>query len=265
MGEALIWTLAAASLYVTFAWLTSLITRRISVIDAFWGPGFVVITATARLIRSTVASSSDMLLTTLVVIWASRLAIHLAIRIWNDPHEDRRYAAIRAKYEPNFWLKSLVIVFLLQGVIMWLVGMPLTFGLSVDLDRFLPLRYLGIVVWAVGVFFEAVGDYQLSRFRKDPANQGKVLSTGLWAWTRHPNYFGDFAVWWGLWMVSASTGAPLWTAISPAVMSLFLMKVSGVTLLERDIQERRPEYADYIRRTSAFFPRPPRSSAIPRS
>lgn len=258
MSEALVWTLAAACLYVTAAWICSLVTKRISVIDAFWGPGFVVITATAMWRRQAAATSSDWLLALLVVVWATRLAVHLGIRIWNDPHEDRRYAAIRARYEPHFWMKSLFIVFLLQGVIMWLVGMPLTFGLSVDSERYLPLRYLGIAVWAIGVFFEAVGDFQLAMFRRNPANKGKVLSSGLWGWTRHPNYFGDFAVWWGLWMVSTSTGAPLWTAISPAVMSLFLMKVSGVTLLERDIQERRPEYADYVRRTSAFFPRPPR-------
>jgi steroid 5-alpha reductase family enzyme len=138
--------------------------------------------------------------------------------------------------------------------------LPVTYGLSLDVAPSMAMLWMGITVWAIGVFFEAIGDYQLAAFRRDPANRGKVLATGLWRLTRHPNYFGDFAVWWGLWLVSAASGAPLWTAVSPAVMSLFLLKVSGVTLLERDIQERRPGYADYVRRTSAFFPWWPRTS-----
>lgn len=261
MTTVLLWTFVAACVYVTMAWIVSLVAGRISVIDAFWGPGFVVIAGTSWLLRTKIASTDDYVLIGLVTLWATRLAVHLGIRIAGESHEDRRYASIRSKYEPHFWIKSLAIVFLLQGVIMWLVALPVTFGLSIDVAPSMAMLSAGVAVWAIGVFFEAVGDYQLAAFRRDTANQGKVLSTGLWGLTRHPNYFGDFAVWWGLWLVSAASGAPLWTAISPAVMSLFLLKVSGVTLLERDIQERRPAYAEYVRRTSAFFPWWPKGAA----
>ncbi len=119
-------------------------------------------------------------------------------------------------------------------------------------------RRRGVALWAVGLVFETVGDAQLSRFKADPANRGKVLDRGLWRYTRHPNYFGDFCVWWGLWLVAAEAGWPALTVVGPIVMSILLMRVSGVTLLERDIAQRRPGYADYVRRTSAFFPGPPR-------
>ncbi len=226
MATTLLWTFVAACVYVTFAWIVSLIARRISVIDAFWGPGFVVIGVTAWLLRADNLSTEDYLLLGVVILWATRLAVHLGIRIAGEAHEDRRYAAIRARYEPHFWIKSLAIVFLLQGVIMWLVALPVTHALSIDVPPSMGMLVAGVLAWAIGVFFEAVGDYQLAAFRRDPANSGKVLATGLWRLTRHPNYFGDFAVWWGLWLVSASSGAPLWTAVSPAVMSLFLLKVS---------------------------------------
>ena len=128
---------------------------------------------------------------------------------------------------------------------------------TTDLAVGAPPVLAGIALWAVGLFFETVGDFQLARFKRDPANQGKVMDRGLWRYTRHPNYFGDFCVWWGLFLIAASTGA-WWTVIGPIVMSVLLIRVSGAGLLESTIGDRRPGYAEYIRRTSGFFPRPPR-------
>ena len=261
MSTILLNTLALAIFYVVLVWLLSLKMGRCGIIDAFWGPGFVLISWLAFL-NSGIASSDRLdliFLLVMVTLWGMRLGIHLSIRVFSDPHEDRRYAAMRDKYQPHWWLKSLGIVFLLQGLIMWFVAWPVTTAFAGGDGKSLAiLGSVGIFLWGTGLFFETVGDLQLARFRADERNKGKVLNTGLWGMTRHPNYFGDFAVWWGLWMFSVSCGAPLWTIVSPAVMGFFLMKVSGVTLLEKDIAERRPGYADYIRSTNAFFPGPKR-------
>jgi steroid 5-alpha reductase family enzyme len=248
--------------YVTLIWLLSLVMGRVGIIDAFWGPGFILITALCCwLTRSEGWNRAETWLLVMVAVWGARLGVHLSIRVFGDPHEDRRYAAMRKKYDPHFWLKSLGIVFLLQGLIMWFVALPVVATFAVDRGSVrLAVAVSGIIFWGIGFFFESVGDFQLARFRANPLNKGLVLNSGLWALTRHPNYFGDFAVWWGLWLFSVACGAPLWTIVSPAVMSLFLMKVSGVTLLEQDIAERRPGYTEYVRSTNAFFPGPKKRS-----
>jgi len=248
--------------YVILVWLLSVLLGRVCIIDAFWGPGFVLLATLSHLLTSDGNwNRSESLLLVMVAIWGIRLGMHLSIRIFSDPKEDRRYLAMREKYEPNWWLKSLAIVFLLQGLIMWFVALPVTTAYAGDERSVIAwLGPVGLFFWGLGVFFETVGDWQLARFRANPRNKGRVLSSGLWGLTRHPNYFGDFAVWWGLWLFSFASGAPLWTIVSPAVMSLFLMKVSGVTLLEKDIVERRPGYVDYIRSTNAFFPGPKRTA-----
>lgn len=256
MAALLLGGLAVAIGYVTCVWLLSLRMGRVGIIDAFWGPGFVLIaafcfwkTASEGWLRR------EAILLAIVAIWGLRLGVHLSVRVFGDPHEDRRYAAMRDKWQPHWWIKSLGIVFLLQGFIMWFVALPVMTafvdGLS---DRHPAYAFAGVLCWAVGVFFEAVGDWQLARFRANPENRSKVLNSGLWALTRHPNYFGDFAVWWGLWLFGFSCGAPIWTVLAPVTMSFFLMKVSGVTLLEKDIAERRPGYAQYVKTTNAFFP-----------
>ncbi len=259
MADVLLWTLATSLAYMFLVWLLSLSAGRVCVIDAFWGPGFGLLAGATVMLRPALGLSLEQkILLAMVLIWGLRLGMHLGIRIASDPHEDRRYAAMRDKYSPNFHLKSLGIVFLLQGAILWLIAIPVTLGLAATAGRGQPsLLVSGGILWALGLAFEAVGDWQLGRFRADPANRSRVLDTGLWGWTRHPNYFGDFCVWWGLWLVSIAAGAPLWTILSPAVMGFFLRKVSGVTLLEKDIEERRPGYAEYVKRTNAFFPLPP--------
>lgn len=266
MTELLLSTLSLAVSYVVLVWLLSLLIGRVGIIDAFWGPGFVLIAGLCFWMTIDDGwSRPESCLLGMVVIWGLRLGIHLSIRVFGDPHEDRRYAAMRDKHQPHWWFKSLGIVFLLQGLIMWFVALPVVTAFTMPSDPQVLLMAIGVVAWAIGVFFETVGDWQLARFRSDLQNKGRVLNTGLWALTRHPNYFGDFAVWWGLWIFSFACGAPVWTVVSPAVMSLFLMKVSGVTLLEKDISERRPGYADYVRSTNAFFPGPKKKPALPSS
>jgi steroid 5-alpha reductase family enzyme len=150
-------------------------------------------------------------------------------------------------------------VFGLQAALSWVVSLPVQGGqVPADPDGLVLLDYVGIVVWATGLAFESIGDWQLARFKADPANLGEVMDRGLWRYTRHPNYFGDFLVWWGLYLVALATVDAWWTVVGPLVMSVLLIRVSGAALLERSLRKRRPGYEDYVRRTSAFFPRRPR-------
>jgi steroid 5-alpha reductase family enzyme len=190
------------------------------------------------------------------VIWAARLSMHLTAR--NLGHgEDRRYQEIRARHEPRFALKSLYLVFWLQAILAWFVSLPLL-GAFASLQPVGWLDYVGIGLWFIGFGFEAIGDWQLARFRRDPANAGQVLDRGLWRHTRHPNYFGEFCLWWGFGCIALAAGA-WWSLAGPALLSFLLLRVSGVPLLEKGIGNRRPRYADYVLKTNAFFPGPPRS------
>jgi steroid 5-alpha reductase family enzyme len=196
-----------------------------------------------------------LLVLTLVTVWALRLSIYITVRNWGHG-EDRRYQAIRARNQPHFALKSSYLIFGFQALLAWIISLPLL-GAILNPGPLGVLDVAGAALWLVGFSFEAGGDWQLARFKADPANRGKVMDRGFWRYTRHPNYFGDFSVWWGLYLIAAAGGA-WWSILGPAAMSVLLLRVSGVTLLEKDIGERRPQYADYIRRTNAFFPGPPR-------
>jgi steroid 5-alpha reductase family enzyme len=189
----------------------------------------------------------------LVFAWSIRLSVHIFRRNHGEP-EDHRYQKIRERNSPNFELKSLYLVFGLQAVLAWVISLPLLAAAVPERPLGL-LDFAGAVVWLTGFLFESIGDYQLSRFRASPAGKGKVLDTGLWRYTRHPNYFGDFCVWWGFYLIAVSAGL-WWSVVSPLLMSLLLLRVSGVSLLEKDIAERRPKYAEYTARTNAFFPGP---------
>ncbi|MBZ0301925.1 MAG: DUF1295 domain-containing protein, partial [Anaerolineae bacterium] len=171
---------------------------------------------------------------------------------------DYRYARWRAQSGRNWWWLSLFKVNLLQGLVLWIVAVPLIVTLhSPTPDSLTGLDFLGAVLWTIGFVFEAVGDWQLARFKADPAHQGQVLDRGLWRYTRHPNYFGDALVWWGFYSFALAVGGA-WTIFSPALMTFLLVRVSGVAMLEQDLTNSKPQYHDYIRRTSAFFPLPPR-------
>ena len=235
------------------AWLVSLRTRDVSFVDSLWSLFFVVAAAVFAAFAQPLGARA-MLVLALVAAWALRLGVHITLRNWGAP-EDHRYQAIRAKNEP-FWIKSLYVVFGLQALLAGLVALPL---MPAILQR-VELGWIDVVatlLWVTGFYFEAVGDLQLTRFKRDPGSAGKVLDTGLWRYTRHPNYFGDFCVWWAFYLFAVAAGG-WWSVASPLVMSALLLKVSGVALLEATITQRRPEYAEYVRRTPAFFPGPPK-------
>jgi steroid 5-alpha reductase family enzyme len=233
-------------------WIVGTMRRDVSLVDPFWGAGFTILAWTS-VVQSRSFGPQALLIALLTSLWGLRLSLYLSWRNWGHA-EDSRYAAMRTHHQQRFWYVSLATVFLLQAVIMWIVAMPIQAAIlnrtNVSNNR---LNIAGIALWAVGVFFETAGDLQLARFKSNPENAHRVMNQGLWSYTRHPNYFGDFCVWWGLYLVCASAGA-WWTVFSPVLMSVLLLKVSGVTLLEKTITSRRPDYAEYQRRTSAFFP-----------
>jgi steroid 5-alpha reductase family enzyme len=256
VATTLLSSLGAIVACVIALWVVSLARRDSSVVDPFWGFGFVIVVWIAWFLQP-VATPRSTLFAVLTTCWGLRLSGYLVWR--NRGHgEDRRYAAMRAYHGDRYWWVSLVTVFLLQAIILWFVAFPQQ--LTIAFGQADPLGWMdavGILVWLCGFFFETVGDLQLARFRADPNNAGRVLDTGLWAYTRHPNYFGDTCVWWGFYLIAVAGGAA-WTVGSPLLMTVLLMRVSGVTLLERDIGDRRPDYAAYKLRTNAFFPGPRR-------
>ncbi|MCP5265355.1 MAG: DUF1295 domain-containing protein [Burkholderiaceae bacterium] len=231
------------------AWIASVIRRDASIVDTFWSwfiwlPPAIV----ALLVPS---GSRAPILIAIVALWAIRLSGHIAWRSRGQP-EDHRYQAIRQRNQPGFAWKSLYLVFGLQAVLGWIVSWPLIAAVASPAPWGM-LDALGLALLVFGLVFEAIADTQLARFRADPSRRGRVLDQGLWRYSRHPNYFGECCVWWGAWLVAASAGA-WWSVLSPLLMTVLLLRVSGVALLEKDIGERRPAYAEYIRRTNAFFP-----------
>jgi steroid 5-alpha reductase family enzyme len=255
MSLVLVTSAAVAAASFGLLWAISLPLRNSSIVDPFWGPSFAIVAWTSYAAAAE-PGGRGLLVAILVTVWALRLGTHLAVR--NLGHgEDFRYQAFRRRSGSRFWIVSLGKVFLLQAGLMWVVSLPVQVAM-VDGGRPGVIAWVGLAVWAIGMVFEAVGDLQLARFKRDGTNRAKVMDRGLWRYTRHPNYFGDFTVWWGHFLVSIATWGSVWTIVGPAVMSTLLLRISGVTLLEQAIGERRPGYADYVRRTAAFFPRRPR-------
>lgn len=235
-------------------WLVSLAIRDVSIVDIAWGLGFVVI-AWVSFASGDGDHGRRTLLAVLVTVWGLRLAGYIGRRKLRHPGEDPRYGAWREKWGIRFPLVSLFNVFLLQAALVWVVSLPLQGASSRDADLGW-LDVVGIALWAVGLFFEAVGDAQMARFKADKSNRGTVMDRGLWKYTRHPNYFGDFCIWWGIGLIALSSGA-WWSLVGPAVVTLLLTRVSGKDHLERSMSQR-PGYKEYVERTSGFFPRPPR-------
>ncbi len=241
----------------TVLWVASLVLRDSSIVDIFWGLGFLGV----AIFYSTVSGPSTQrgaLILALVLIWGVRLSVYLAYRNIGR-QEDFRYQAMRDSAGWAWPLVSLFKVFWLQALLLWAVSLPL-YAAQRGYSRS-PLGwvdFIGLLVWGLGFLFEAVGDFQLARFKKDPENEGKVLDTGLWKYTRHPNYFGDCLVWWGFGIIALATPNALWSLVGPAVMTVLLMKVSGVTLLERNLVNTKVGYLHYTDKTPAFFPWFPR-------
>jgi steroid 5-alpha reductase family enzyme len=233
------------------AWGLATARRNVGLVDIFW-PLFFLVAAGVYAAQGVDARGLVVLI--LAALWGVRLAAYLAWRNWNA-EEDRRYREIRARNEPHFALKSLYLVFGLQAVLAWLISAPLFAAFrGADLNA---IDAAGIGLAAFGLAFEAIADGQLARFKRDPANAGKVMDRGLWRYTRHPNYFGECCVWWGFWLIALAAGGA-WSVFAPLLLTFLLLRVSGVTLLEKDIGERRPAYREYVRRTNAFFPGPTR-------
>jgi steroid 5-alpha reductase family enzyme len=242
--------LMAIGLFALVGWVISLVRDNVTHVDSMWSLFLGMSAYTYALFFYELNPRTNLVLL-LVTIWAIRLCAYLTWRNWN-PHEDHRYAAIRKNNEPHFWLTSIYIVFGLQAVLAWVISMPL-FGAIESKSALNGWDYLGTLLFAIGFIWETMADWQLAVFKGNKSNQGKVLDTGLWRYSRHPNYFGECCVWWGFYLIALAGGA-WWTIAAPILMTLLLIKVSGVALLEKDIGERRPAYADYIQRTNAFFP-----------
>lgn len=253
------WTALAVVVALGATFVVALRQRRHAVVDVTWGLGFAVIALTSFVASAGTGDAlRRWLLVVLTVAWGVRLGVHIGRRS-RGKGEDPRYAEMFARSGGNSNVVALRKVYLLQGVLMLFISLPVQVGM------FAPgpvgwLTGVGVAVWAVGLFFESVGDAQLETFRSDPANKRRVLDTGLWRYTRHPNYFGDACVWWGIFLVAAQAWPGALTVLSPLVMTYLLANGSGKPLLEKDMSSRRPGYDDYVRRTSGFIPLPPKKT-----
>ncbi len=250
----------------TLAWMFSFWKKDVSIVDSLWSLFFLLATVFYAgwvsadivnvdgliLARNSLSDRGGLVLL-LVMIWSIRLSFYITKRNWGKG-EDRRYQAIRDRNQPNFDIKSLYLIFWLQALLAWLIAMPLMSAVF-SRNSLNWLDLLGITLWIIGFTFEALGDAQLAHFKSQASNRGKVMSSGLWRYTRHPNYFGECVLWWGYFCFALASGWQQgWTVISVILMTFLLLKVSGVALLEADLLERRPGYRDYVQKTSAFFP-----------
>ncbi len=236
---------------MTGLWLVSLVIRNVSIIDIFWsltilGIGWVYVVGSESIVMR------HLIVLTFLHLWAIRLAFYLGRRSWGQP-EDKRYQAMRDARGPGFRWSSLFTVFWLQAALAWLVSLPLlfVFHANVSIDW---IDTVAVTLFVIGLFFEAIGDWQMHRFRSDPNNVGQVCDVGLWRYTRHPNYFGEAVLWWGFWLFALARSAPLWSVVSPLLLTFLLLRVSGARLLEQSLVKEKPSYRDYIRRTPAFIP-----------
>ena len=251
--------LVGSAVAITFlmlaVWAISLVTRDASIVDIAWGSGFVLVSWVSNWLGDGNSTRSAVLVA-LTTIWGFRLALYLARRNLGKG-EDSRYRSMRRRHGDRFAIVSLYTVFGVQGMLMWIVSLPLQLGQVREEPGFGVIGILGVLVWSVGMFFEALGDAQLARFKRNPANKGRVMDQGLWRYTRHPNYFGDCCVWWGLGLIAFESRIGFVVLIGPVVMTVLLVKVSGAALLDKIMLKRKPEYANYVATTSGFIPRRP--------
>lgn len=238
-------------------WLVSLPLRNASIVDLVWGTTFVIAGWWYYAHTPGGDPGRKLLLMCLVTVWGLRLSLYLTWRNWGEP-EDRRYQEFRRRYgAERYWWLSFFQVFVLQGALSWLIGAPLL-GAQASGGPLGWLDALAVLVWLVGFAFEAGGDWQLARFKARRRSSDELLTSGFWRYTRHPNYFGDSACWWAYGLLSIAAGGTAW-ALGAVLMTALIIKVSGVAMLEKSLSSDKPGYAEYVRRTSAFFPWPPRS------
>ncbi len=260
LGASLGITFGVIVAFMTIGWLLSLVRKDASVVDPLWGLGFVIAAASYFLLLDGYWGRKVLVLV-MVAAWGLRLSAYLLWRA-RGRGEDPRYQAMRAKRPSSFWWYSYLQVFLLQSVLLWIIAAPIAGAMGARPAGESPasinvLDFVGVGVWLFGLCWEVVGDAQLAKFKRDPGNKGKVMQTGAWRYTRHPNYFGEAVLWWGVWIVAASAGG-YWSVYGPVMITVLLLRVSGVTLLEKGLTSSKPGYQEYMSRTSAFVPRPPR-------
>lgn len=239
--------------YMSLWFLFSLFKKRNDVADVAWGLGFVLL-AWVSFYLSGASGARELIVSLLVSVWGLRLAWHIYKRN-KGKLEDYRYQKWRIDWGRWFYLRSYFQVYLLQGALLFLIVLPVlvinkNFGSLLGVFDF-----VGVAVWLIGFYFEAVGDAELARFIKNPENKGKLLQSGLWAYTRHPNYFGEVVQWWGIWLVALSVPGGVFTIIGPLTITFLILKVSGIPMLEKKMEEH-PDFAEYKRRTSMFIPLP---------
>jgi len=245
--------LGVALLFMICVWPFSVVKKDVSIVDVFWGLTFVII-AWNSFAHTGGYLPRKILVAGLTTIWGYRLALHIFNRSLGKG-EDPRYQAFRTKVGERYWIVSLVTVFGLQALLAWVISLSVQAAqISSQPGHIVWTDIVGLLIWTVGFLFEAVGDWQLSRFKADPSNRGRVMDRGLWAYTRHPNYFGESLIWWGIFVISLADVRNVWGVVSPLLITFLLLKVSGVTLLEKTILETRPEYRAYIERVNAFVP-----------
>jgi len=252
-----------AALTFLFAWAIAVAIKDVTFVDAYWAFGMVII-ALSSFVITPGAGVHKLALTAISVVWGVRLGSYLLWR-WRKQGPDRRYLTMlgRAKTERgwNFATASLLLVFALQAPLQFIVCLPVQLGqIDATTAELGPLGWTGVALAVAGIGFESVGDWQLAHFRADPANSDKVMQSGLWRYTRHPNYFGDACTWWGLYLIAAETPFGVWAAPGPLLITFLLTKWSGVPTTERRLRKHRAGYADYAKRTSGFIPWPPRAS-----
>ena len=246
-----LWTGAIILVCMILLWLLSLVIKNASIVDIFWGIGFVIIAWFAFSFAQGYLPRK-VLVYMLTTLWGVRLALHIGIRNRGKP-EDFRYAKWREENGTRWWWFSFLQVFLLQGILMWIISTPLIAAQTSGFPAILtPLDFIGASLWTLGMLFESIGDLQLMRFKSNPSNKGKLLTTGLWKFTRHPNYFGEAVLWWGYYIIALAAGF-WWTIFSPVIMTWLLLRISGVAMLERTMK-LKPGYEEYMRSTNAFFP-----------
>jgi steroid 5-alpha reductase family enzyme len=264
-AQLLLQNLALSATLFTLLWLINLRTRDPSFIDSWWAFGMVAIAWASYLFVGHTGAHAT-LLTVLCTIWGLRLGLYLLWR-WRKHGPDKRYVTmIAAAKKERGWRyakASLLLVFALQLPLQFIVSLPVQLGQMGENRPLGPVAWAGAALALFGIAFESVGDFQLVAFKADPANAGKVLQTGLWRYTRHPNYFGDACLWWGLWMITFDAGVGLWSMPGPILLTVLLTRWSGVPLTEQGMRRTRPDYDAYVRRTSSFIPMPPRKTVTP--
>lgn len=241
--------------YMNIFYLIALAKKDNSIVDIGWGIGFILVVIITLNVTQNFTPEA-LLITALVILWGLRLAGYIARRN-RGRGEDFRYKQWREEWGKTILWRSWLQVFMLQGAIMFIIALPVVYTIANAKAELGLLEILGAAIWGLGFFFEAVGDHQMYAFKKKPENKGKVMNSGLWRYTRHPNYFGEAVMWWGIYLIAVDNGSPLLTLVSPVLLTILLLRVSGVTMLEKKY-DGNPEYQEYIERTSVFVPMPPK-------